>query len=232
MSKFDCVNNGHYAYPASHLLLPSILFTLYGTGKWDSFFFGFGIPCLWELLEYTTFELFGSYVVFPDSSTSLEVVCDIVLLDIGNAVLGCILTWLTINATNTTTCKGVTFCDALLILVMIILYGLASSSGWYCNEWFGCTPGEMSAFPYGHIVCILALAVMCNVIRLRSSLKLASYMFFNCCVVTLLSSFLFLSSAILTYIACLVLSVGYGSMILYNKITVNASGYGRLARYG
>lgn len=219
-TKFACVDNGHYAYPASHLLLPSIIFFIYGEGKWDSFFFAFGLACLWELLEYATFEIFDSYLTFPDSSESLEVVCDIVLLDIGNAILGCILSWVTLYATNTTVAQSVTLYDIILVILMFALYSLASSTGWYCNEWFNCTQGEMTSFPYGHIVCVLAMAVVCfYVIRLRSSLKLASYVFFNVCVVTLLSSFLFLSSAILTYIACLGLLVMYGGIIVYNRLT-------------
>ncbi len=220
--KFECVNNGHYGYPASHLLLPSILFFLYGKGKWNSFLFALGLASIWEVLEYTSFEVFDSYVTFPDSSDSLEVVCDIVLLDIGNAILGCVLSWVTLYATSTTTVEFVTIYDVLLVFTMFIVYSLASTIGWYCNAWFGCTLGEMTSFPYGYIVCVLALAAVCfHVLRLRSSLKLACYVFLNVLVVTFVSSLLVLSSAILTYIAFLVLCVGYGCMVLYVRLTTN-----------
>ena len=216
-----CIRDS-YGYPASHLLLPSILFFLYGEGKWNSFFFALGLACIWEVLEYASFEVFDTYVTFPDSSDSLEVVCDIVFLDIGNAILGCVLSWVTLYATGSTVVKFVTSCDILLVSTMFIVYSLASTVGWYCNVWFNCTQGEMTSFPYGYIVCVLALAAVCfHVLRLRSSFKLACYAFLNVLIVTFVSSLLVLSSAILTYIACLVLCVGYGCMVLYDRLSTD-----------
>ena len=217
---FECVDNGHYSYPASHLILPSIVFLLYGNGKWNSLWFSLALACIFELVEYISFEIFDGYITFPDVSDSLEAACDIVLLDIGNALLGCILSWITLHSTNTITVRNLKVRDIVLVVIIFIAYSISSSVGWYCNKWFysDCEIGELVSFPYGNLVCVLLLSILCFcVIRVRSSSKLAWFIFLNVCVVSFVSSLLVLSSAILTYIAFGILCILYGVVNLYDK---------------
>ncbi len=216
---FDCVNNGHYAYPVSHLLLPAFLFLLYGEGNWDSALFAFSLAGFWEVVEYIVYDLVGGYITFPDSSESIEVVCDIVLLDLGNAILGCVLSWVMIHATNSTTVRDLTRCDTFVVIIIFILYSISSSTGWYCNTWFDpdCVIGDMVAFPFGNIVCMLLLSFICyQILYKRADARTAWFTLLNVIIISGLGSLLWLSSAIMTYIAFVGLVLFYGIYYFLN----------------
>ena len=217
---FDCIDNGFYFYPISHLIIPSILFLHYGKGGWSSVFFAFSLSSVWELVEYLTFELFDSYITFPDSSQSLELVCDVVLLDIGNGLLGCILAWAMVYSTG---CEMALKPNYILTLAFLALYSPLSSFGWYCNKWLSskCEVGELVNFPWGNVFCwVLTLIYSYTFIKKYASMNTAHFVVLNSTVLISIASFKVLSSAILTYIGFALLMVFYGGyFMLYGRKT-------------
>ena len=78
----DCLQD-RSLYPVSHVFLPFAIELIYRR-TWLTV----TIILCWELLEYAVFKSFGTYGIFPGA---METMCDVVLLDLGNGLIGVLL---------------------------------------------------------------------------------------------------------------------------------------------
>ena len=221
----ECLNNGHYFYPISHLLIPSLLFLFYGNGGWNSAFFAFSLACVWELFEFLLYELFDSYVIFADGNAE-ETICNVIFLDLGNAILGCILSWMMLRSTSSGVEMPRSWGVIVIIVLLLVAFSFSSDVSWECNSWYNTNCNE-KVFPYGNVVCWFILGTICFTVLHG---KIAWFTFLNVSVVILPNTLIFLSpyirdrlsSAVLTYISCGVLYITYGVLWITKKNTYQA----------
>ena len=118
----ECLYDRRALYPVSHVFLPFAV-QLFTARAWVTF----SIVVVWELIEYALFETWSSYVIFPGDAESL---CDVVLLDLGNGVLGLLLAkWFMRNGYERP--RQVWYWT----LLAVVLWSLFSPWGFDCVEW-------------------------------------------------------------------------------------------------
>lgn len=227
---FECITHETYDFfTVSHFILPFYLYILWG-GGWDAAFFALALASVWEIFEVLLVELFDSYVFFGEFEPGLESACGISILDIGNAVLGCLLGAIVIDR-HSTQIKSKIFscffpqkdylglevrkerfctCTAIVgwieITLLSIIWSFASSVSWYCVTWFYTCTNKTNPdyFPYGHFICT-GLGITISWLYMKRDNAIKSII---CTVTTCgLASIKIISSAIMVYISFALLSI-------------------------
>ena len=155
----ECIDNGFYSYPISHVIIPMIITRYYGNG-FNSVLFGVFAAALWEMLEVITVSFFESYVLFGDSFGPIgggtETLCNAMFLDIGNGILGALLAWVT---TGGTLKKTINYWIQWVIFILVgLLYSYLSGFSWYCS-WDPDCDGEMVDFPWGNVANLVVVVI-------------------------------------------------------------------------
>lgn len=230
---FECITTDSYNFfPVTHTLIPFYQYILWG-GGWNGFFFAFSLASAFEFFEAIVLQLFDSYVFFGESETVREDPCGIVILDLGNAILGCLLGAIIINRHNTPIkskifsctenediprkerfCIRSTILGYIEITILFVSWSFIGSISWYCNTWlYSCTSKSIPEyFPYGHIFCTL-IGILISWLYMEKPTAIKSII---CTVVMCgIGSIKVMSSAIMVYISFALLSTAF---IIYNCI--------------
>jgi hypothetical protein len=242
---FECITDDwHGFHVVSHLILPFYLFILVG-GGWKAFWLTFSAACFFEIFEALLIEIFDSYVFFGEMANSpeYESVCNVTILDMGNAILGCALGAIVADRFTpisshifskccfTKCCANCQkerfkrfvcaltadqFTGWLEITVLLVLWSNSAGVSWYCNNWiYNCTDRNMPNYvPYGHFICAV-IGITLSWIYMDKDTAVKSIV----CTVTMcgLASIKVYSSAIMVYISFALLSVGFGIYRYYTR---------------
>ena len=88
---FECISEyGYDFFPVTHFLIPFYIYILWG-GGWTAALLAFSLASAFEIFEGLLVEIFNNYVFFGELNMGTETICGITILDLGNAILGCIL---------------------------------------------------------------------------------------------------------------------------------------------
>ena len=124
----ECLYDRRALYPVSHVYIPFAL-QLLGGRAWLTL----AVIVLWELLEYTVFQAADSYVVFPGEA---ETFCDVILLDLGNGVLGLLLAkWFLYNNYKRPRFVWSTAATIVATTLVLGLWLVFSVWGHDCKDW-------------------------------------------------------------------------------------------------
>jgi hypothetical protein len=191
----ECIDNGFYSYPISHVIIPMIITRYYGNG-FNSVLFGVFAAALWEMLEVITVSFFESYVLFGDSFGPIgggtETLCNAMFLDVGNGILGALLAWVT---TGGTLKKTINYWIQWVIFILVgLLYSYLSGFSWYCS-WDPDCDGEMVDFPWGNIANLVVV-----VIWMYFCFADWYWLYFNVFVISIFGTIPIISSAVMVYV--------------------------------
>ena len=193
----DCVDNGFYAYPISHVVMPMIISYYYGNG-FNSVLFAITAATVWELIEFIVVEGFGSYLIYGDSLTGIngqdepETLCNVLFLDVGNGILGGLLAYYTANGKLSP--KFEYWQHILAFLLMGLLYSFLSGFSWYC-AWDDSCNGERVDFPWGNVVNIIVVFVFFSIFFVEWK-----WLFLNVFIISGVGTIPVVSSAVMVYI--------------------------------
>ena len=129
---FECLYDRRTLYPVAHILAPFLIYLLAQDPS-----IVLGLVVAWEFVEFFAYAATGSYHIFPDGSS--ETVCDVVLLDLGNGVLGLLLGmwfvyWFSLPTLKMTTWRWLT------IIVSATIWIIFLSLDYECDDWiFDCS---------------------------------------------------------------------------------------------
>ena len=204
----DCVYNGFYSYPISHVVMPMILTRYYGSG-FNSVLFAISLAVVWEVIEITTMAVFNSYVLFGDSLNETETLCNVVFLDLGNGILGASLAYVTVGGKLKQT---INYLVQWVIFILVgLLYSYLSGYSWYC-AWDPDCDGEMVDFPWGNVVNVIVVAIW-----MYFCFEDWYWLFFNVLVISMFGTITYLSSAIMVYVGTAFCFIVHSSVIPSKK---------------
>ncbi len=193
----DCVLNGFYSYPISHVVIPMIISYYYGKG-FNSVLFAITAAAVWELVEFTVRETFGSYLLFGDTLINIytqeerETVCNIVLLDIGNGILGAFLAYFTARGKLSPNFKY--WQHVVAFIIVGVTYSFLSGFSWYCS-WDESCNGERVDFPWGNFVNVVLIFVWFWIFFIDWA-----WLFLNVIIISGMGTIPVVSSAVMVYI--------------------------------
>lgn len=205
----DCIDNGFYAYPISHVLLPMMVSYYYSKGL-NGALFAVTAAAGWETLEVLVKEIFGSYLIYGDSFVGeAETVCNVSLLDLGNGILGALLAYVTTRGGLKKSLGYWQQCS--IFLVVGLLYAFFSGISWYCSWDGSCEEGEMVSFPWGNLINIVLLVVW-----IYFCYDDPQWILVNVLIISIFGTIPVLSSAIMVYIGtalCVTIQISYNVRI-------------------
>lgn len=153
---------GYYLFYITHLVEPYLIYCLT-----KSYFLGILIPVMYELLEYVVYSTLGNYsiVYLEDGEGTIESVDNIILYDIGGAILATYIafTLYHIYDIDNIVIKGLKEWKMILLYVVkAVISGPISAIGWECDETASsiisslCPEnGDYQLFPWGLLGLIL-----------------------------------------------------------------------------
>lgn len=211
MHIMDCLEDRRALYPVSHIYIPFLLYYLI-----PKFYFVFFLAAVWEVLEYTIFHLFGNYGLFPGIG---ETTCDVVILDLGNGLLGILLAYIIYWRGQEPRFQPIqmSLWKWICALIFGLLWSVISPLDYECEYWmFDC-----SHFHYWGVIllCILLAIYMFIMHRVHEyeTLRYVTltpvpkpYLFLTCIgFVFLLSTIIPLSVPLMIYIVTGVILIGF-----------------------
>lgn len=228
MVQEDWLYEGKFSmYPSNHVWFPCLIVLIYLSSKkenqkqtawnyWSASLFSFSALSLFELLELLAKKLFSSYIIFGTDNGGSESLENIIILDLGNGLIGIVLCIIFLYAMPPRIKKTTFIRKWVLLLIYGIIFSYLSSKS-HCGLDPGCNPPY--SFPYGIPLCIL-LTYLYGYVSLRKFVnkKVVYGMMFNATVLILGISFRWQSTAITTYISSGVLICVWSSvwLIRYN----------------
>lgn len=209
---FDAITNEYFSnYEGSHVMFPMTLAIMYQTNNqidyWRTAFFTFSFVAVWEVLEVLLTLTFGSFVIFgPDNELS-ESIEDVVILDLGNGIIGISIALLVLASLNPSFKENAWWVRFVLFLIYGITYSLLSPYG-LCQGG-SCDP---YSFPWGNIVnyFVILIYAFCLSRFFVNELSLIYAFIFNAFVFNTVTIITFVSSAVMVYIASGCLLTGWG----------------------
>lgn len=193
----DCVLNGFYSYPISHVVMPMVISYYYGKG-FNSVLFAITAAAVWELVEFTVRETFGSYLLFGDTLNDIhgqeepETICNIVLLDLGNGILGALLAYFTARGKLSPNFKY--WQHVVAFIIVGVTYSFLSGFSWYC-AWDESCNGERVDFPWGNFVNVVLIFVWFWIFFIDWA-----WLFLNVVIISGMGTIPVVSSAVMVYI--------------------------------
>tara|TARA_A100001015_G_scaffold89810_1_gene100031 strand:- start:1484 stop:2209 length:726 start_codon:yes stop_codon:yes gene_type:complete len=216
-----------YIYAANHVWFPCILVLLYLShpnkkhNLITAFLFSFSLISAWELFELLAKKIFNSYVLFGSDNGGMETLENVVILDLGNGVIGGIIGILTL-LTYPPEIKKVNFWWKWLIFLGYAMLFSYFSSFSHCGNDFiervneDCTPPYV--FPWGVPLNMLSTYLWGYFwLRRFVNKEVVFVMMVNATVFLLAVAFRFESMSINIYIISGVLIVIWSGIYLYKR---------------
>lgn len=220
-------NEKYYLYAANHVWFPCILILMYFSHPnkkhnfFTAFLFSFSIISAWEILELLVKTLFNSFLIFGSDNDSTETLENVVLLDMGNGVIGGIVGILTLYAYPPEIKKVNFWWKWIIFLVYAIVFSFFSSLS-HCGErgletfYEDCSPPYV--FPWGVPLNIINTYLWGYFwLRRFVNKEVVFVMMVNATVFLLAVAFRFESMSINIYIISGVLIVIWSGMYLYKR---------------
>ena len=127
------ITKGYSNYEGNHVMFPMLLVFLYqsaGEIKYlQAAFFAVTLAAVWEIIEIVVRSTFNSYILFGVDNESYETIVDIVVLDIGNGVIGAALGVLVLLALKPPFQKVNFWIKTTIFLLFGAVYSYLSSFG-------------------------------------------------------------------------------------------------------
>ena len=149
-----------FIFYIGHIIDPFLLYCLTTNA-----FFSIGVAVVWEILEYGIFSIFGNYSILflqaPDSEAEIESVTDILIYDIGGAIVAVsyahlLYRALRIEMTSRIRLSWETWTELLPIFVKVVCLSPVTALGWECatvvQSW--CQSNGYMLFPWGMLVIV------------------------------------------------------------------------------
>lgn len=199
-----------FNYEGSHVMFPMTLAFMYQNTEpihyWNTAFFTFSFVAIWEMVEVLAKLLFSSFLLFgPDNHVS-EPIEDVVILDLGNGIIGICIGLLVLAALKPTFKDTKWWIRVILFLAYGLIYSAFSPYG-LCREG-SC---DTLYFPYGNIVnYFVILAFGYALYRFFVEERLVYAFVFNAFVLNTATLIRFQSAAIMVYIVSACLLMGWG----------------------
>lgn len=197
----------YYNYEGNHLMFPFLVALLYQNSNnfqyWHTLFFTFALTAFWEFVEFFSITVFGSYLLFGNDNTEHESLFDIILLDLGNGILGACLALYTLWLIQPTFKKTSVVWKIVVFLIFGTVYSIFSSYGW-------CQDKACTSFPWGNLANA-ALVFLYSILYLNRFAfdTEITVIYVTVALLTLLAtSTKILPTAIMIYIAFLVYVIG------------------------
>jgi len=188
-----------YNYEGNHVMFPMLLAFLYQSQTqiqyWNTAFFTFSFVAFWEVIELLARLIFGSLLLFGPDNDVTEPIEDIVLLDMGNGIIGICIALLVLATLRPQFKPLKWWIRGLLFVVYGVVYSALSPYGLCSGD---CTTLH---FPYGNIgnyFIIGGFGYIMN--RYVVDRSLAYAFIFNAFLLNSATLILFKSSAIMVYI--------------------------------
>ena len=181
-------------------MFPMLLTFLYPTKTpiqyWNTAFFAYSFVALWELIEFLIGYAFGTFFIFGPDNQATETVEDIVVLDLGNGVIGVCIGLLTMAALKPQFKKTSWWVRALMFLSYGLVYSLLTPYG-ICR---GECPDPLFV-PFGNIINYIVILIFAYFLyQYAFDLSLVYAFVFNAFVLNSVTMILFHSSVIMVYI--------------------------------
>lgn len=188
----DCVLNGFYSYPISHVVMPMVISYYYGKG-FNSVLFAITAAAVWEFVEVILKEVFGSYLLFGDSLVGNdETLCNANFLDLGNGILGALLAYFTARGQLSPNFKY--WQHVVAFIIVGVTYSFLSGFSWYC-AWDESCNGERVDFPWGNFVNVVLIFVWFWIFFIDWA-----WLFLNVVIISGMGTIPVVSSAVMVYI--------------------------------
>ena len=100
---FDISDVKFFLYASNRVWFPCLLILLYFShpnkkhNYWTAGFFSFSLISLWEVIEILCKKLFSSFILFGSDNGGTESLENVVILDLGNGLIGIVLGILTLQ---------------------------------------------------------------------------------------------------------------------------------------
>lgn len=187
-----------YNYAGNHVMFPMVVAFLYQTQKpihyWNTIFFSFFFVALWEILEVLAYLLFGSFLLFGSDNDSIESVENVVILDLGNGIIGIGIALLTMLSIKPVFKEINWWYKAILFIMYGIVYSMLSTYGI-------CKTESCDHLPFGNIINYFVIALFGFIMYLYVVNDQLVYAFvFNAFLINSATMIQFQSSAIMIYI--------------------------------
>lgn len=206
----EVINEGYfYNYEGNHVMFPMLLTFLYlhknKINYWNTAFFAFSFVAFWELLEFSVGHVFGSFFIFGPDNEASETVEDIIILDLGNGIIGICIGLLTIATLQPSFKVTSWWFRALLFLVYGLVYSILSPYG-ICR---GKCPDSLYV-PYGNIANYFVILMFGFTMNKYVVDSLLVYAFiFNAFIFNTATLIRFQSSVIMVYVASAFLLISW-----------------------
>ena len=197
----------YFNYEGNHVMFPMLLIFMYQNTKsiqyWNAAFFTFSLVAIWEVVEVLFKLLFTSFILFGPDNHFEETVVDIVILDLGNGIIGICIGLLVLASLKPKFKETKWWLRVILFTVYGATYSALSPFGW-------CREGSCDTlhFPYGNIInYFVILAFGYALYKLYVEKRLVYAFMFNAFLLNSATLIRFQSAAIMVYItsACLIL---------------------------
>ena len=156
------IDVGHpfFIFYIGHILDPFLLYCLTTNAL-----LSIGVAVIWEIAEYAIYSIFGNYSVLflqaPESEAEMESLTDILIYDIGGAIVAVsyahlLYRALQIKMTERVKLSWKTWTELLPIIVKVICLSPFAALGWECEavveSW--CQSNGYMLFPWGMLVIV------------------------------------------------------------------------------
>ena len=187
-----------YNYAGNHVMFPMVVAFLYQTQKpihyWNTFFFSFFFVALWEIVEVLLYLVFGSFLLFGNDNESMESVENVVILDLGNGIIGIGIALLTMLAIKPVFKEINWWYKAILFIAYGIVYSMLSTYGI-------CQTESCDHLPFGNIINYFVVLLFGFIMYLYVVNDQLVYAFvFNAFLINSATMIQFQSSVIMIYI--------------------------------
>jgi len=208
---YDCLYNRRTLYPVSHFFAPFATYLLTHNS-----FLTVSIFAAWELIEYIVFTDDDSYLIFPGT---LESLCDVIILDLGNGFLGLFIAWwiqwcIGCNKVTLTCTKW------LYTILFLVVWTLVSPLDFECEFWI--FPCDYTAWGIPALSVFLAIYLW----LLRSDDNRTLWVIFVVGLLYLNVTWIPVSTPLLVYATSIVMMIGaywYPVGHRYERFRANSS---------
>jgi hypothetical protein len=207
-----------FNYEGSHVMFPLLLVLLYQSSGpikyWPAAFFSVSMAAIWEVLEVLAQLTMDSYVLFGLDNDSHEPIVDVVLLDIGNGIIGVAIGLLLLLALQPQFRDVTVWVKTTIFLIFGCLYSYLSSFG-SCKS-SACTELVTPWGNYANMVLVSLYSYFFLYTHFTDARTTTAYAS-NAILLLLATSIRWKSSAITVYIASGVLICFWGVVYLRRR---------------
>jgi len=217
--EFSLDSQSFYSYEANHVIFPMLLCYLYQTSTtiyyWNTAFFVFSFVAFWEMLEVIAHLTLESFILFGVDNDTPESLVDVVILDLGNGIIGIIIGLLSIHVLR----PPFTNVSLYMKILSFLVYGAIFS---YLSSFSSCRGVDKCnklLVPFGNYIN-MGLTALFSFVYFYTYSKLTtiawSYTINSVALLTAVSV-RWKSSAATVYVVSLFLVLFYGSWALWKE---------------